>query len=56
MLVHFFVEDTLAASLVLFAIAFVLRNVGLQAMVETGLASFLGIESAVGIEVGASDG
>lgn len=56
MLVHFFVENTFAASFVLFAIAFVLWNVGLQAMVKTGFASFLGIESAVGIEVGSSDG
>ncbi len=55
-LVHFFVETALAASFVLLAITLVLRDVGLQAMVETGLASFLGIESAVSIEGCASDG
>jgi len=55
-LVHFIVETALAASFVLLAIALVLWNVGPQTMVETGLASFLGIESAIGIEVGASDG
>ena len=50
------VATALAASFVLRAVALVLREVGLPAVMETGLASFLGIESAVGVEGGASDG
>ena len=55
MFVDGFVENAFATLFVLLAITLVLWNVGLQAMIETGFASFLSIESAVGIEVGSSD-
>jgi hypothetical protein len=54
--VDFFVEDAFAASFIHFGVALVLRDIRLQAVVETGFARFLGVEGAVSIEVCTLDG
>ena len=56
MLVDLFVENAFTASFVCLAVPLVLWNVGLQAVIETGFARFLGVEGAIGIEICTLDG